>query len=239
MAGGSPDGDAVAVDLGDARVRFHRVVIDHRKVELVLDDHVRLGKTFGDIAFDKLVMGANIFLGKCVQPRRTVGHRLFHADQRRQLGILDVNLAQRLFCRRLVDGRHRRHRLAGVDHPVHGDDRLILPIAAPHVRADIGKIFAGKNRADAGQRLRLPGIDRDNPRMSVGAAQEHAFDHPWNDQIGDILRPARDLIGAVDPRHRVADHGKAAFVSAHTTPLANLKLPLQEIETDEKPANCV
>ena len=129
-----------------ARVRLHRVVIDHRKVELVLDDHVRLGETFGDIAFDKLVMGANVFLGEFVQPRRAVGHRLFHADHRRQLGILDVNLAQRLFRRRPVDGRHRRHRLAGKDHPVHGDDRLVLLIAAPHVRADIGEIFAGKNR---------------------------------------------------------------------------------------------
>ena len=67
MTGGSPDRDAVAVDLGDRRVRLHRVVIDHRKVELVLDDHVRLGETFGDIAFDQLVMGANVFLGEIVQ----------------------------------------------------------------------------------------------------------------------------------------------------------------------------
>ena len=68
-------------------VRLHRVVIDHRKVELVLDDHVRLGETFVDIAFDKLVMGTNIFLGKIMQAWRAVGHRLFDADHRRQLFV--------------------------------------------------------------------------------------------------------------------------------------------------------
>ena len=51
-----------------------------------------------------------------------------------------------------------------------------------------------------------------NARMRVGTAQKLSFDHAGNDQIADILRLAGDFIDAVDARHRVADHGKTAFI---------------------------
>jgi hypothetical protein len=62
-----------------------------------------------------------------------------------------VNFCQRFFRRRAVERRHRRHRLPGKDHPVRGDDRLVLVVlTAPHVMTDIVQIFAGEHGDDTG-----------------------------------------------------------------------------------------
>jgi hypothetical protein len=84
-------------------------VIDHRKIKFVFDDQVRLGKTFFHIAFDQLMMRAKVTLGKIMQARRVLGHRLFDANHRRKLLVVDVDLAQRLFRRRAVQRRNRSH----------------------------------------------------------------------------------------------------------------------------------
>src|SRR5688572_33079087 len=66
VTGRRPDIDPVAIHLGNRDVRLHRVVIDHRKLESVLEDLVGLGKAAFHVTFDKLGLEANIFLGKFV-----------------------------------------------------------------------------------------------------------------------------------------------------------------------------
>ena len=174
-------------------------------------------------------MRANIFLGKVMQPRRTVARRLFRSDHRRQLFIVDMNPAQRRFCRRTVQCRHRRHRLAGENNPAASDDRLVFVFAAPHVVADVVEIFAGQHCDDSGHRFGVGRIDRADARMGVRTAQKLAFNHSRHVEIGNVLRPAGDFISAIDARHRVADDGKATFVSVHQSGPFQLEISVEEI----------
>src|SRR5262249_9554532 len=54
MTSGCPNTDPVALHLGNCRMRLHGIVIDHRKLEAVLEDLIGLGETFFHVAFDKL-----------------------------------------------------------------------------------------------------------------------------------------------------------------------------------------
>ena len=82
VTGRSPDTDAVAIDLRDGRVRFHGIVIDHRKLERVFEDLIRLGKTLFHVSLNQLSLETDISLGKIVNARCVVGHCLIDVDDR-------------------------------------------------------------------------------------------------------------------------------------------------------------
>ena len=83
VTGRSPDTDAVAIDLRNGRVRFHGIVIDHRKLERVFEDLIRLGKTLFDVSLNQLSLETDISLGKIVNARCVLGHCLIDVDDRR------------------------------------------------------------------------------------------------------------------------------------------------------------
>src|SRR5438094_9588994 len=76
VTGGSPDTDAVAIDLRNGRMRFHGIVIDHRKLERVFEDLIRLGKTLFHVSLNQLSLDTYISRGKIVNASSTIGHRL-------------------------------------------------------------------------------------------------------------------------------------------------------------------
>src|SRR5437870_222877 len=80
LTGRSPDTDAVAIDLGNGRVRFHGIVIDHRKLERVFEDLIRLDKTLFDVSLNQLSLVPDISLGKIVNARPILGYCFFNVD---------------------------------------------------------------------------------------------------------------------------------------------------------------
>ena len=80
----------------------------------------------------------------------------------RQFLIVDLNQRQRFFRARQVDRGHGGDRLADITHFIHGDHR-----PAVVNRVDVGDIRRRQHRHDAGQILRLLGINGKNSRMRV------------------------------------------------------------------------
>ena len=202
VPGGRPDRDLVAVDLCDGRMRFHRIVIDHREFEIIFENLIRLSERLIDVPFNQLCLETDVFFGEGMDQRRAVSHRLFDVDHRRKLLVINVDLAQRLLRGRPVHRGNRRHRLAGKDRPIQGDDRVIFALAAPHIGTDIGKVFARNYREHTRHCFSFSCVDGAYARVGVGAAQKLAFAHSRNDEIGDVLRLARDLIHAIHAANR-------------------------------------
>src|SRR5262245_2167698 len=223
MSSGSPDIDAVAVDFRNRRVWLHRVVIDHRELELVLDDLVCLGKTLLHVALDQFGLKTNVSLGEVVHQRRSICHRFINTDHRGELFVFHANLVQRLLGCRTIDRCHGGNRLTGENHPLYRDDWMILVFAAPGVGTDVAEIFACYYGDDSGHRFRFAGIDGSDARVRVGAAQELAFDHARNDQIAGIARLARDFIDAVDARNGRSNARKIACHCAQASTSFQLK----------------
>ncbi len=84
---------------------------------------------------------------------------------------------------------------------------------------DVGKIGAGGDCLDSGQRLRLFGIDRYDPGMSMRAALDAAPQHTRHCHIGAEIGPARDFVDAVGADRPGADYPKCGLVEiAHVHP---------------------
>jgi hypothetical protein len=103
--------------------------------------------------------------------------------------------SERRLRRVLVDRRHRRHALADVADAVVGQDRHVLQVGAVEAVAHVG---AGDYREDAGQRLRLGGVDVDDAGVGVGAVEHFAPEHAFQRQVGRVNGVSGDLVDAVD-----------------------------------------
>ena len=215
MSRGRPDRDPVSVHLGDRRMRFHRIVIDHREFETIFENLIRLGERFIDVPFDQLRLETDVFFREGMDQRRAVGHRLFDVDHRRKLLVIDVDLAQRLFRGRPIQRGNRRHRLAGKNRPIQRDDRVIFAFAAPHVRADIREVFARNDREHTGHGFSFSCVDGTDARMRIRAAQKLTFAHSRNDKIGDVLGLARNLFDTIHAAHRTSNDREVLSLCGH------------------------
>ena len=74
-------------------------------------------------------------------------------------------------------------------------------------RDDGGKLLAGHDGDDAGQRPRRVGIDAGDPRMGMGRAQEHHVPHARQFHVADIEPAPLHQPLEVRPRHHLADIG--------------------------------
>ncbi len=218
MSRGSPNTDAVGVDLGDRRMRLHRVVVDHREFESIFEDLVGFGEAFFHIAFDKIGSGTDVFFREGVKARRSVCDRFVDVDNSRQFLIVDMNFAQRRFRCAPVERRDGGYRLPGIDGAIDRDDRLVFVLAAADVGLDIGEIFAGEHGDNSGKRLRLACVYSADACMSVRTAQKLSFDHARHNQITGVLRPAGNFVNAIDAVNGGADDGKVARICAQLAP---------------------
>ena len=112
-----------------------------------------------------------------------------------------------------VDGRHRGDGVAAVQRlflrqhvvaeelQVHG----ALAEVGDLVRR-LGQVAVRHHRLDAGQRLRLAGVDGLDARVRVRAAQHLAVQHAGQAHVGAVDRPAGHLVGAVRTHRARADY---------------------------------
>jgi hypothetical protein len=125
-------------------------------------------------------------------------------------------------------GRHRCHRMALVER-LFVRESVVARIA--HVEDDfpakrdacavLRDVRAGNDRLDTRYGFGGTGVDRHDARMSLRAPQEHAVQHPWQREVGAVVRPAGDLIHSVVTDRTGADvlilgvaHAVASLISA-------------------------
>ncbi len=126
--------------------------------------------------------------------------RRIDAGHTGQFVVVDLNQRQRLFRARQIHRRHGRDRFAGIAHLFHRDHRpaVIDRIHVPDIR---GRQDGG----DAGQILGRLGVDRNNARVRIRAAQNLAEEHARNGDVADEFCFAGDFLDAVHAGNAVAD----------------------------------
>ena len=154
-----------ALTRATARVRLHGVLIDHRKLEALLDDLIGLGEGWVRIAFDEPFAVADIAAEpfadagdivklagarpSLVQQRRAFGPRRIDVARHKAVLVLHIDQRQRLLGDQRVFSGDHRHRFADKAHPVGRHHRAIAQTIAI-IRIDVVEILAGKNGDDAG-----------------------------------------------------------------------------------------
>ena len=118
-----PEADAVRFVTGDARVRLHRVVVDHRKRERVFEDTVALAKRCIHVAPLVAVLVAEVGV---VDGFAGLGECFVDAGDRWQLPVLDLDEFDRSLGCGEVDRGHRCDGLALESHLVDGNDGPVL-----------------------------------------------------------------------------------------------------------------
>jgi hypothetical protein len=166
--------------------------------EAVADVRARLGAQRGEI---REVPGQRL---APVHERGAGGERLFQRDHGRHRLVVHLDELERLSGGRFVRGDGGRHRLALEADDVDGQDGSVAERRAA-IGITPGQLCAGQHDDDARQRAGAGGIDAGEARVRVRRAQNLGVRHAGQHQVGHIPRAARDLLDAVDPRHRPAD----------------------------------
>ncbi len=164
-----------------------------------------------------------------MEERRAVGHRRLDVHHIRQHFVLHLDQVERLFGDRRRGCRDGGHRVAFVEHlaPGHAVARQVAQIVRrgadmSPLRRHVGKIGAGDDRLDPGERRRLCGIDADDAGVRMGAALDAAPQHARHHHVGAEIGPAGDLVDPVRTDRPGADDLEGRLVEithAEASPL--------------------
>ena len=78
-----------------------------------------------------------------------------------------------------------------------------------HAPAGLRQVGGGGDGVDPGHGLGLAGVDALDAGMGVGAAQDLAVQHAGEIDVGSVLRPPGDLVGAVVAKRAAANDAVA------------------------------
>ena len=216
---GRPERDLVALDLGDDRVRLHRVLVDGGERVLAFDHVLGVGEDRLDLAAVDAVAVADVAFGRLqlaeaveetrpqrpvVELRRVLRQRLLDGADDGELLVLDVDALQGRQRGRLVLGGDRGDGLAGEADAVDRDDRPVSDGVAP-VGVDIAEVGGGEDADDACHALGLGRVDGDDPRVSDRRAQHLPVRHARHDDVARELRLPAQFLGGVPAGNRAAD----------------------------------
>ncbi len=199
---GHPDGRHAVLEDRHPRFGFHVGMLDHRGAIAVADHHFRFvhrprGIPLQEGAFHQEVsplvdpggIGTERLLGG-----KDAGERfVVHLDQRR--GLLRSGL-------RLGDDEG--HGVAHIADLVHAEGRLVRPVPADDVLP--GDVGMGQHRDHSGMGQGRGGPDRQDPRMGPVAPQDLGVEHSREGDVPGVTGVSRQLVPAIDPPHRPADH---------------------------------
>ena len=107
--------------------------------------------------------------------------------------VLDVDQLERVVRRVLVGRDHERDLLALEPDLVSGEHGLRVVGDRRHPREpERLEVLGGDDRGDVGVRERPRGVDRDDPRVRVRAAEHGAVDHPRQADVVEVGALAAD-----------------------------------------------
>ena len=133
--------------------------------------------------------------------------RLFGIDDRRQRVVDHLDQVAGVLGDVAVLRRHRRHRLTDMADALVGDRRLEHRRARPGGErvAHLRRIGAGHDAEDAGQRRRLAHVDRHDPCMRMGAAQDRRVRHLRQGHVVGVDPLPHQQARVLHPLHALAD----------------------------------
>ncbi len=167
------------VEVGDHPARLERRRMAARIDDVPLDDRVGLGEhAVGRLLVAGLPQRARevvVLPGLVVADQRRVRvERLARVDDRRERLVLDVDQRERVARDVLVGRDHERDLLALEADLVAGEHGLRVVGDRRHPReSERLEVLGGDHRGDARMRERLRGVDREDLRVRIRAA-EHA-----------------------------------------------------------------
>jgi hypothetical protein len=138
-----------------------------------------------------------------VHQRRLGRQRSAGIGHRRQFVVVDFDQAGCRAGDRLRVGSHRRDDLADVADLVLGERRLVLDERA-HAARGID-VVAGDDGAHTRQGQRAAEFVATDAGVGMRALQDRAVQHAGALEVGDVLRPAGELLLAFELRDRRAD----------------------------------
>jgi hypothetical protein len=194
-------------------VKTDRAVLLHRQMSIALikkgslENMVRAGEATFDVAefeghgllhVSAPVPGVDaltLFGGR---------QRLFDGENRFQNFVFNVDKAERLFRQAFADRRHRRHGIAGITDLI--DRQRLFVLGRGHDAELLRQVLAGEHGEHAIELERPRGVDAEDARMGMGAAQELGVNHPRQIKIVRVHRLAGALRHGVDFAQRLADY---------------------------------
>ena len=216
------------VEVGDHPARLQRRRVAARVDDVAGDDRVGLGeRAVGRLLVAGLPRrrGEVVALaGLVVADQRRVGvERLARVDDRRQRLVLDVDQRQRVVGGVLVGRDHERDLLALEAHLVARQHGLRVVGDRRHPREpERLEVLGGDDGGDVRVRERARGVDRDDLRVRVRAAQDLAVDHPRQADVVEVGALAADearvllalQAAEADGAFLSDGHGQASWCSA-------------------------
>ena len=217
VLGRGPYGDAVVAPLGQDQLRLHGVVGHLGELEGVLEDPFRGGEPVLDAALAAFVVEAHVgvlpglvvhggiagvfravFAHGFVQGRGVGVQGRIQGQERRERLVLHADEPQRLGGRLRGLRGHRRHRVPFIADLVHGQHRDVLHQRAV-VGGDVLQVRGREHRGHPGMGLCGRGVDGQDARVRVGAAQDPRMEHVRARQVRGVHRLPPHLGGAVEP----------------------------------------
>jgi hypothetical protein len=163
-----------------------------------------------------------------VDARGVLVERFVGRQDRGQFLVLDPDVVERIARDLLADGGDGGHLFAGEADRAFGQDAALLVMHAPHRARRVGP---GQHRLDARQRQRRRGIDGDDARMRIGAAQHRCVQHARDLEVARVLGAPQHLGARIDLRH-VLPQGRMVGSRRHgscysaDTPRSRITLPI-------------
>ena len=195
----------VDVELTGLRVevRDHAAGLERRRVAARVDDvalHDRVGLregAIGGVLIARLPGGARevVDLAGLVvaDQRRVIVERLAGVHHGRQRLVLHVDQRERIVGGVLVGGDHERHLLALEAHLVARQHGLGVVGDRGHPgQPERLEVLGGDHGGHVGMRQRPRGVDRDDLRVGVRAAQQRAVDHARQPDVVEVGALAAD-----------------------------------------------
>ena len=185
----------------------------NRKIEC--DDRVRGAKRRVDVT---IFLVHDCGLGS--PPGREFARFLIGPQQRRQLLRVDLNKIRGIFRHVGIISKHGSHRLTHITQTIGGEDMLAIRLESVDAaeakidRRNVSDICSGPHRIYARERARLPGIDRGQPRVRVGGADDAHVQLVGKRNIGCEAAGAAEQWRIFEPRYRAPDE-----LSAHADPV--------------------
>jgi hypothetical protein len=141
-----------------------------------------------------------------VDQRRSGAGGLHLVEHRRQLLVLDLDQVTRLVGRVRIGREHHGHRLAGEADLLEGQDGLVVE-GGPVVRVgdDPEHVLPRDHPLHAGSGGGGLDVDRADPAVRDGAAEDLRVQHPRELEVVDVVDRSRDLRPALHPAKRLSD----------------------------------
>ncbi len=206
----APDGDAVALPLGQERARLDRRPLRGVGDVAALDDDVGgRHRSFGvalhdrrvaeDVAVAPELLVGLVGLPVLVDQRRILRERGLDVADGRQRLVLDLDCSGGLGGDLRSQGGDRRDDVALEAHPLLGEQAAILgEVAVEHVR----HVLVGDDGEHARHRAGAAGVDRDDAGVRVVGVAELRVELARQVEIGRVAAGAGDLLLPVRSEER-------------------------------------